>query len=261
MGKNFILDTNVILHDSRCLYNFENNNVIIPIVVLEEIDNFKKGDDLKNFHARDFIRDMDRIFSKIPTNQKIVSTDGAPIREDLGKLILLPGMDYSEEVRRLFMENTPDHRILSLAYNLIYKENWKNVVIVSKDINLRMKARTLGIPADDYKSGTIKNIDELYTGRRILEDIEEGLFKEICDAPYGVDVEKFVLKENEMYPNEYFILKSASGSILARFDPFQRKITKLNKPIAYGIKPRNAEQNFALDALMDSSISIVTLSG
>ncbi|HOV15353.1 MAG TPA: PhoH family protein, partial [Spirochaetota bacterium] len=206
-------------------------------------------------------RDMDKIVSKVSADQKSLITDGIKIREDLGKLILLPGKDYSEEVRHFFMENTPDHRILSLAYNLKYKENWKNVIIVSKDINLRMKARTLGIPADDYKSGTIKNIDELYTGKRICEDIDGELFNEICDASYGIDIEKFFINEQEICPNEYFILKSGNGSILVRFDPLSRKIVKLNKHVAYGIKPRNAEQTFALDALLDNNIPIVTLSG
>lgn len=261
MEKNFVLDTNVILHDSRCLYNFENNNIIIPIVVLEEIDKFKKGDELKNFHARDFIRDMDRIISKIPVGNELITTLSAKIRDDLGKLILLPGKDYSEDVRKYFMENTPDHRILSLAYNLKYKEKYENVIIVSKDINLRMKARTLGIQADDYKTGTIKNIDELYTGKRIFNDVDSDLFNEICDNSFGIDIQKFFLSEKEVYPNEYFLLKSGNSSILVRYDPFVKKVVKLNRPVAYGIKPRNAEQTFALDALLDNNIPIVTLSG
>jgi len=253
--KNFILDTNVILHDSNCIYNFHNNNVLIPMVVLEEIDKFKKGDDLLNFHAREFARKIDSIY-----------TDGAfkngvSLGEGLGKFKIVIGQDNCQEIKDLFMENIVDHKILGLAYNLINKEKMKSVVIVTKDINLRMKSKSIGIPAEDYKSGTIRNIDELYTGRRIIEDISPDFVEQFYTMPHEIDSDKFVFTEKEMFPNEHFILKSATNSALVRYNPFTRKIARVDKSNAYGIHPRNAEQTFAMNALLDNDIQIITISG
>lgn len=255
MVKNFILDTNVILHDSNCIYNFENNNIIIPIVVLEEIDKFKKGDDQKNFHAREFTRKLDEIYTN--ANFK----DGARLGENRGILRIMTDITSLSEIKKFFIEDSADNRILALAYHLINHENLENVIIVSKDINLRMKAKSLGIPAEDYITGTVRNIEELYTGTRIIEDVPVELIESLYTPPFEVDLEKFVLPIKEISPNEYFILKSIKNSALARYDAFSQKIVKVDKKNAYGIKPRNAEQTFAMDALMDNNIPIVTLSG
>jgi len=255
MVKNFILDTNVILHDSNCIYNFQNNNVYIPMVVLEEIDRFKKGEDLLNFHAREFARKIDEIYSDGAFD------DGVKLGDKMGRLRIVPGNDLSPEIRDIFMENIADHRILGLAYNLIHREKLKNVFIVTKDINLRMKAKSIGIPAEDYKSGTIRNIDELYTGRRVFEDVSPEIINKFYEEPYEINVEDFILKEDEMFPNEYFILKSATNSVLVRYNPFSKKVLRIDKVSAYGIHPRNAEQTFAINALLDNDIQIVTISG
>ncbi|OHD05123.1 MAG: phosphate starvation-inducible protein PhoH [Spirochaetes bacterium GWD1_27_9] len=253
--KNFVIDTNVILHDSNCIYNFENNNVLIPIVVLEEIDKFKKGDDLKNFQAREFIRRIDELYSDISF------TEGARLGEGRGILKIAVGNDNSEIVKSYFMENIIDHRILAYAYNLIHKDKLENVIIVTKDINLRMKAKAVGVPAEDYKTGTIKNIDELYTGRRFLENVNINLIEKLYNPPFEININEFLIPENEVYPNEYFVLKSDKSSVLVKYDPFTKKIIRIDKPIAYGIKPKNAEQTFAMNALLDNNIPIVTLSG
>jgi PhoH-like ATPase len=255
VAKNFILDTNVILHDSSCIYNFQNNNIIIPIVVLEEIDKFKKGDELKNFHAREFTRKIDDIY----TDSMFHS--GAKLGPDRGLLKIIAGKDHAQEVSSIFMENTPDHRILSLAYNLTHRDKLHNVIIVSKDINLRMKAKSIGIKAEDYRSGTIKNIDELYTGKRIVNDVPSEIIDSLYENPNEFEVERFVIPETEIYPNEYFILKSNNKSVLAKFNPDLRKIQRVDKTTGYGIKPKNAEQTFAMDALLNNDIPIVTLSG
>ncbi|HOJ64738.1 MAG TPA: PhoH family protein [Spirochaetota bacterium] len=255
MVKNFILDTNVILHDSSCIYNFENNNIIIPLVVLEEIDKFKKGDEQKNFHAREFIRKLDEIYTN--TDFK----EGAKLGENLGILKIMSDITSLSEIKKFFIEDSPDNRILALAYHLINNEHYQNVIIVSKDINLRMKAKSLGIPAEDYITGTVRNIDELYTGKRILEDISPELIEMFYNPPFEIDLDKFILPVSEIYPNEYFILKSIKNSVLVRYDVFNQKIIKVDKKNAYGIKPRNAEQTFAMDALMDNNIPIVTLAG
>ena len=167
--KNFVLDTNVILHDANCIMNFADNNIIIPMAVLEEVDKFKKGDEQKNFQARHFIRTLDKLYCD--------STDfktGAKLGDDKGILRIVAGDDNSEEVKKMFMTDFADHRILTVAYNMKYRDGNENVVLITKDINLRMKAKALGIKAEDYTNGTVRNIDTLYTGKCEIEETFVG---------------------------------------------------------------------------------------
>ncbi|MCG8572551.1 MAG: PhoH family protein [Spirochaetes bacterium] len=254
--KNFVLDTNVLLHDSHCIYNFEDNNIILPIVVLEEIDRFKKGDDLKNFHAREFSRILDKLYTPDVDFQK-----GSKLGEGRGKFRIIAGDDYSDEINSFFIEKTADHRILALAYNLIHKYNQKNVVIITKDINMRMKARAIGIPAEDYITGTVRNVDDLHKGKKTIEDVDPELINSFYQEPYERDIEDFIIPIEDLVANEYFILKSPHNSVLVRYNPFTRKVLKVDKKLAYGIKPRNAEQAFSMDALLNSEVPIVALSG
>lgn len=253
--KNFVLDTNVILHDSQCLTRFQDNNIIIPIVVLEEIDRFKIGDDLKNFHARNFTRTIDQLYTNVDFNK------GARLGEGRGIIRVIAGNDTSPQISNFFLENTADHRILGLAYNLINKDKLKNVVIVSKDINLRMKAKSIGIPAEDYTSGTVRNVDDLHKGKQTIEDVDPELINQFYQMPYEISVEDFIKPVDNLVPNEYFILKSPQNSVLTRYNPLTNMISKVDKKNAYGIKPRNAEQTFSMDALLDPDIPIVALSG
>jgi PhoH-like ATPase len=253
--KNFILDTNVILHDSSCIYHFEKHNIIIPIVVLEEIDKFKKGNDLKNFHAREFTRMIDKIY-----NNNIFK-EGASLGKDRGNLRVIAGNDTPPIIREYFLHDSPDHRIIGLAWNLINVENLENVVLISKDINLRMKAKSIGISAEDYTTGTIKNLEELYMGKSITEDVDPEFINQFYNPPYEIDSDKFIDIGRQIHPNEYFILKSMKNSVLLRNDRFDDLIYRVEKKTAYGIKPRNSEQTFAMDALLDNRIPIVTLSG
>ena len=124
--------------------NFADNNIIIPMAVLEEVDKFKKGDEQKNFQARHFIRTLDSIYCD--------STDfkeGAKLGEGKGILRIVAGDDTSPEVKKMFITDFADHRILTVAYNMKYRDNNENVVLITKDINLRMKAKALGIKAED----------------------------------------------------------------------------------------------------------------
>ena len=253
--KNFVLDTNIIIHDSSCIYNFQNNNVIIPIVVLEEIDKFKKGDDLKNFHAREFTRTLDEIYTTVDFNE------GAPLGDGRGTLKIIADYNDTKEIKRYFFEDCPDHRILGLAYSLINKEKMENVIIVTKDINLRMKAKSIGIPSEDYHTGTVKNIDELYIGKSLHDDVDPAIIEALYNPPFEIDVDNFFIPKESIYPNHYFILRSNKNSVLARYDSSSMKIVKIEKNFAYGIKPRNAEQIFAINALLNSNIPIVTLAG
>ncbi|HBD93418.1 MAG: phosphate starvation-inducible protein PhoH [Spirochaetes bacterium GWF1_31_7] len=253
--KNFILDTNVILHDSNCIYSFKKNNVIIPMVVLEEIDKFKKGDELKNFQARHFTRVVDDLYSNVDFKK------GANLGVDRGTLRIIAGNDDSTSViKKYFLEDIVDHRILALAYNLINTDKLENVIVVSKDINLRMKAKSLGIPAEDYTTGQVESVEELYKGKKIVEDVNA----ELVDRFYKeneIDAHDPAIAQLKFVSNEYAVLKSQQNSVLVRFDAITNKFRKIDKRFAYGIKPRNSEQMFSMDALLDNNIPIVALSG
>lgn len=252
--KLFILDTNVLLYDHTCIYNFKEHDVVIPIVVLEEIDNFKKGSDLINFQAREFIRELDRL-SKDQLFKK-----GLQLSKNHGRLFVEVGEPQSDLVEKAFTINKADHRILALADQMRHKRKDREVIIISKDINLRMKAKSLGMLAEDYETGKIRNIDDLYTGIQIYENFDVNLIRRFYEPPNVVTADEISL-EKKPYANEYFILKNHSSSVLAHFSPAGRVMERVTKKPAYGIEPRNAEQTFALDALMRTEIPVVTLTG
>src|SRR5659263_516963 len=147
--KIFILDTNVLLHDYTCIYNFEENDVIIPIVVLEELDKFKRGSDMINFHAREFTRELDKI------SGDLLLTGNIPLGESLGTLHSQTDKQFSERVSESIPERTPDHRILAIADFVTRQNKDKVVVLITKDINLRMKAKSLGVRAEDYQNDKV----------------------------------------------------------------------------------------------------------
>jgi len=165
--KLFIIDTNVLLHDYKCIYNFEENDVIIPIVVLEELDKFKRGNDLINFHAREFTRELDKL------SGDMLLTANIPLGENLGNLHIETGRDFSEKVNQSFPERTADHRILAIADYVCTTNKDTNVVLITKDINLRMKAKSLGITAQDYQNDKVANIDDLYKGIQVLDGVNQ----------------------------------------------------------------------------------------
>ncbi|MBX7151066.1 PhoH family protein [bacterium] len=252
--KLFILDTNVLLYDHTCIYNFKEHDVVIPIVVLEEIDNFKKGSDLINFQAREFIRELDRL-SKDQLFKK-----GLQLSKNHGRLFVEVGEPQSELVEKAFTINKADHRILALADQMRNKRKDREVIIISKDINLRMKAKSLGMLAEDYETGKIRNIDELYTGIQTYENFDVNLIRRFYEPPNTVTSEE-ILIDKKPYANEYFILKNHSSSVLAHYNPMGAVMERVTKRSAYGIEPRNAEQTFALDALLRTEIAVVTLTG
>jgi len=154
--KIFVLDTNVLLHDYHCIYNFQENDIVIPIVTLEELDHFKKGNEMINYHAREFSRELDRLAGDNLFNGGIVLGKG------MGKLRIETGKPFTPEMEQSFSERSPDHRILAIAVHL-HKTTPQDtpVILVSKDINLRMKAKSLGLMAQDYLSDKVKDIDTL----------------------------------------------------------------------------------------------------
>ena len=251
-NKIFVLDTNVILHDHNCVSSFQEHNVVIPITVLEEIDKFKKGNEIINFNAREFSRKLDAM-----GGDKLLS-EGIPL-PDGGTLVVETNVKRDGLLGEIFWEDKPDHRIISLAFNIAKEYGKDRVILVSKDINIRMKAKSIGVKAEDYETGKIPNIDELYKGKDILQDVEGGVIDELFQEGF-IALEKLPI-HREPFPNEYFIIRNQSKSTLAVYNAEEKVFRHIQKRRAYGIEPRNAEQTFSLDALFNENISLVTLAG
>jgi len=251
-NKIFVLDTNVILHDHDCMNSFEEHNVVIPITVLEEIDRFKKGNEIINFNAREFSRKLDAM-----GGDKLLN-EGIPLRNG-GILVVETNVKRDGLLGEVFWEDKPDHRIIALAFHLASEYGKDRVYLVSKDINIRMKAKSIGIKAEDYETGKIGNIDELYKGKYVLDDVDGSLIDELFQEGM-VARDKFSLERNP-YPNEYYIIRNQSKSTLATYIADDKAFKHIQKRRAYGIEPRNAEQTFSLDALFNENIPLVTMAG
>jgi PhoH-like ATPase len=252
--KIFVLDTNVLLHDYKCIYNFQENTVIIPITVLEELDRFKRGNDIINYHAREFTRELDKL-----SGDKLFN-GGVSLGKGLGKLSIETGKPFSGLIKESFPENTPDHRILAITEYIYRNHPDKSVVFISKDINLRMKAKSIGIMAQDYETDKVRNIDELYRSVSTVENLDDHLIMKLYDNQEGIPVDNFKLPQT-ITANQYFIFKGGSSSALAHYEAKTGLINRVVKQKTYGIEPRNAEQTFALDALQRDDIQLVALTG
>lgn len=252
-SKIFVLDTSVILYNHNSIYSFEENDVAIPISVLEELDNFKKGNDNKNFEAREFIRIMDRLSSN-STLQNWIPID----RPNAGFFKVIMNEQSELDATKIFGEDKIDHRILNAAMVIGQEHPEKKVTLVTKDINLRLKAKSLNIPAEDFETGKIKDVEALYTGKTLIEDAD----KSIIDSLYenGFCLAEDIGIDNPI-PNHYFIIKNGRSSALAFYDPIMERINRVEKVPAYRITPRNAEQVFALHAIINPKIKLVTLQG
>jgi len=251
--KLFVLDTSVLLYDANAIFNFQEHDVAIPITVLEEVDHFKKGDTVVNLQAREFIRQLDALASRDLIDSWI-PLDGSKH----GKLRVIAEESASVDARKVFGTDKNDHRILNTALALAESQAGRDVILVSKDINLRVKARALNLRAEDYQTVRVKDVDHLYRGKtdheiddpepilRIYEKGEISPLEARVDAPVA---------------NHYFILRSPQNSALVWFNPISGMLERVHKTPAYGIQPRNAEQTFALHAITNSSVPLVTLSG
>jgi len=251
--KIFVIDTNVILHDHECIYHFKDNDVVIPITVLEELDKFKRGNDLINYEARQFVRVLDEIVGPELFN------DGISLGQGKGFLTIETGRPFSEKLKVSFREDTPDHRILAISEFIKDKHPDRKVVLVTKDVNLRMKAKSLQIESEDYKTDKVADISILNLGIREYKDFDDNLIAKLYEQGY-LSVEELGI-ENPPFANEFFIIKSTKSSILACYNAFHHRMEKVDKKVAYGIKPRNAEQTFSVHALLDPDIRLVSLTG
>ncbi len=251
--KIFVLDTSVILHDHNALNNFEEHDVAIPITVLEELDNFKKGNDSLNFEAREFIRFVDKLSGQF-TLQDWIPLNG-PTK---GNFCVIMDESSAVDATKIFNDSKADHKILNAALHIQQTHPGRKVIMVSKDVNLRLKAKSLSITAEDYETGKIQNIEKLYTGIEVVEDIPEKQFNDLYER--GRFAFNEVMEEKPL-ANQYFIVKNYKKSALAFFNPATGDVEKVEKKMAYGIKPKNAEQTFAMHAVLDPNIRLVTIQG
>ena len=249
-NKIFVLDTNVILHDSTCIHNFEDNDIVIPISVLEELDQFKRGNEQIHFNAREFLRQLDEL--------SIGSFNNKDNNEN-GKIRVVINHNWHPNVKEVFSEDCADNRIINCAYKIQNENPKRTVVLVSKDTNMRLKSRSLSLNSEDYTTDSVEIFDNVYDPNNFIEGVRNSDI-ELIQKNGGANVDQ--LKSiSDPLPNENFILRNGKQSILVTYDPFEEKIIQLKEKNAYGVHPRNAEQSFALNVLTDNRIQLVTLSG
>ncbi|GJQ63089.1 MAG: phosphate starvation protein PhoH [Melioribacteraceae bacterium] len=259
VAKTFILDTNVILHDPNCIHQFQENNIVLPLAVIEEIDYFKRGSNVININARQFARTMDAITGSAIFNGGVSLGDGK------GKVRVEITKGLHKDIQEAFREDSADHRILSAAFAIFEKApktQKKKIILVSKDVNLRMKAKAMGILAEDYSTDKVKNVEELYSGKDTIENFDDELLQAFYQPPYEVPASDVIQKiDQEAVPNKYFVIRNTNRSVLAQLNNDQSLFTRIDKTGIFGIVPRNSEQTFAMDALLNKEIPLVTLTG
>lgn len=252
--KIFVLDTSVILYDHNAFENFQEHDVAIPIQVLEELDNMKSGNDTRNFEARSFIRLMDDI------SQNHLINEWRPINgKSKGNFkVIIDTVAASADATAVFGSDKTDHRILNAALGLQGENPDKKIVLVSKDICLRLKAKALNLHAEDYETGKIKNLDELYTGETTLNKVPEKLIAQLNKA------ETLPGGDFEMQPhtiNHFYILNGKKGSTPGFYNSQTAQLEKITEQPVFNIFPKNIEQSFAIHALLHPDIKLVTIQG
>ncbi len=254
--KIFVLDTSVILYDHSAIECFEEHDVVIPIQVLEELDTFKKGNDTINYEAREFIRHLDQIA------KQDVLTDWQPLNgATRGKFKVVAKHDLNGvDATKVFDDGKNDHQILNATLTIQRQNRDRKVVLVTKDIALRLKAKSLNIVAEDYLTGKVRDVRDqlLYSGRTVNDEFNEELIDTLFERG-SVPAEELGMDRPK--GNHFFILKHKKKSILAKFDPRTGNVDRVEKKSIFGIGPKNAEQALAMSALLDPEIKLVTLQG
>lgn len=251
MKKRYLLDTNVLLHDPKALVAFQDNDVVIPIYVIEEIDRFKKEMTRLGENARWISRYLDGL------RQRGHLSEGVDLGDGSGSLrVVFDPEDPDRAIGRA--DGWVDTEILKIARHIQSEEPDVPLIVVTKDVNLRIRADAMGLKAEDYETDRV-SLDELYTGE---DEIEVG-----PDAVEALREDGEIdLPEGEFHPNEYLLLRdrrSDGNTVLGRVDTLEGKIRSLVDASegVQGVRPRNKEQYFALDALLDPSIVLVTIMG
>lgn len=252
--KIFVLDTSVILYDHNAFNNFQEHDVAIPIQVLEELDNMKNGNETRNAEARSFIRLMDQASGEKIMNQWIPLKG---VKQGHFKVV----MDHKPtlfDAELVFGPGKFDHRILNAALSLQEEFPEKKVVLVSKDICLRLKAKSLDLHAEDYETGKVKNVDALYTGKTILSNVDAELFDTLKNEGH--------IAASAMLPdtgggNHFYILKSKRKTQTAYHEVRTDQLVRVKPQKVFNISPRNEEQSMAINALLNPAVKLVTIQG
>ncbi|MDR2818741.1 MAG: PhoH family protein [Endomicrobium sp.] len=245
--KTFVLDTNVLLHDPDSIFSFQDNKVVIPMTVVEELDSFKKSNDERGRSARLISRKLDALRSKGKLSDGVPTKNGGVIKIEMNR--------HEVELPVGFVEQKSDNQILSIALGL--KQKGEKVIFITKDINLRIKSEILNIETQDYEKSKVK-IDELYAGWREIS-VPAGKIDQFYKD------EKLVLKQ-DFYPNEFIVLKDEAGSsksALTKYSGRKKALTPIfhQNSMPWGLKPLNIEQKFAIEVLLCNDINLVTLIG
>lgn len=252
--KIFVLDTSVIIYDHRSIMNFDEHDVVLPITVLEELDDFKKGNDTKNFEAREFIRFLDK------TSKDHLIQDWIPLPGDnKGSFRIAMETNGIEASATKIYGDSMDNKILNSCLIITKQEPKRQIILVTKDVNLRLKAKALGIRAEDYETGKVQIVDNLPTGIQTYADFDQEIIDSLY-KDYAVPLDAIEGKLN-IYPNAYYILQGEKSSALAYYNPFEMQLERVNKQTSFNVKPRNAEQAFAFHSIMKKDIKLVALHG
>ncbi len=252
--KVFVLDTNVLLHDYKSIFNFQDNDLVIPMPVLEELDRFKKGFDQINFNARQIARALSEL------SHEDMFTKGVSLGKGMGRLFVIPFHQASEQLRKNFTELTPDHKILAVA-EMVKETRKEPVIFVSKDINLRLKAQSIGLKAEDYETDKVTNMD-IFSGFETITIDDTSKIANIFHTHQPLDPKELKLPIN-LDSNKHIVVvqKGSDTGYKLFYDKQKGKIFPVSKKHAYGIEPRNTEQMFALDVLLNPDIPLISITG
>jgi len=257
--KIFVLDTSVILYDHNAFRNFQEHDVAVPIQVLEELDNMKNGNETRNAEARSFIRLMDKLSGDHLLNEWIsLNGIGGTVSRRGNFKVILDRHPLEADAEAIFGAGKFDHRILNAALSLKEEFPEKKVILVSKDICLRLKAKSLSLYAEDYETGKVKNLDELYTGKSTVSRIPPELLNQLKaegSVPSGS------LAISHPGSNQFCVLKSGRKSITAWYYAQSLSLRLVRRQEIFGIAPRNHEQEFAVHALLNPDVKLVTIQG
>ena len=255
--KIFVLDTNIILHDYKAIRKFKDNDIVIPVVVIEELDKFKKGNDQLAYNARGFMRDIDRM-----TEGRMFGKNGVPIAKGLGNIKIEPNHPFPEGLKEMFYDDTPDHRILATAIWVRDNNPDRFVALVTKDINLRMKSKAAGMEVQDYMTDRVgeEKIENANKEVQILEDVDP---EDIQDLAFGPEnsVDWKAVSKTRPRPNQLYKIRYGKETVCARFDEGTGKVVLVKSTSVYGIRPKNDEQKFAIEACMNPAVKLVSMTG
>ncbi len=255
--KIFVLDTNVILHDYKAIRKFKDNDIVIPVAVVEELDKFKKGTDQLAYNARGFMRDMDRI-----TDGRLFGKDGIPIAKGLGKIKIEPNHPFPDEMKDLFKDDIQDHRILSTAIWIRDNNPGRFVALVTKDINLRMKSKAAGMEVQDYMTDRLED-EKVENSIKEVITIDNPDPETLQALTFGPDnaVSWKAFGKTCPRPNQLYKLRNGKDTVCARYDADKDQVILVKTQYVYGIKPLNDEQRFAVEACLNPEVKLVSMTG